>query len=64
MATATTTAEGLNKTEMKLLNDFSNTVNALEYTDNLTVDKLVLSYTKEDGFTIDILTTANQIPES
>lgn len=49
---------------MKLLNDFSNTVNALEYTDNLTVDKLVLSYTKEDGFTIDILTTANQIPES
>lgn len=49
---------------MKLLNDFSNTVNALEYTDNLTVDKLVLSYTKEDGFTIDLLTAANQVPES
>lgn len=63
MATETTTAKGLNKTEMKLLNDFSNTVNALEYTEGLAVDKLVLSYTKENGFTIDLATTTNSVNE-
>lgn len=45
-------AKGLSKVEMKLLNDFTNTVNAREITGELEIKKLVLSYDIVNGFEI------------
>lgn len=44
--------KGLSKVEMKLLNEFTTTVNAREINGQVTVKKLVLSYDIDAGFTI------------
>ena len=44
--------KGLSKVEMKLLNDFTNTVNAREITGEVEIKKLVLSYDIVNGFEI------------
>ena len=59
MTIETDTSKGLNKVEMKLLNDFVNTVNAREFSANVTIQKLTLAYTEEDGFVIDLVETPN-----
>ena len=48
----TVAPEGISMTEMRLLSEFSNTVLAREYSQNVTVKKLVLSYDIENGFSI------------
>lgn len=50
-----TTAKGLSKPEMKLLNDFTNTVNAREITEGVEISKLNLSYDIVNGFVIELV---------
>ena len=52
MATA---PKGISMSEMRLLSEFSNTVSAREYSQNVTVQKLVLSYDSVNGFTIELV---------
>lgn len=52
--------KGLSKVEMKLLNDFTNTVNAREITEGVEIKKLVLSYDIVNGFEI---TYEEAVPE-
>ncbi len=60
---ATVAAKGLSKTEMKLLNDFSNTVSAREFTENVTVTKLNLLYDEINGFSIELEEKPNDVVE-
>ena len=57
---ATATPKGLSMVEMRLLADFGNTVSAREYSQNVTVQKLILSYDIESGFTIELIETPKQ----
>ena len=57
MATATTTVKGLSMSEMRLLSDFSNMIQARQYNSNMTLEKVVLSYDVVNGFTIDLVET-------
>lgn len=52
---ATVAPKGISMAEMRLLSDFSNTVSAREYSQNVTVQKLVLSYDAVIGFTIELV---------
>ena len=52
--TATNTAKSLTNDEIKLLNDFTNTVNARNINSANEVQKLHLIYDKETGYTIDL----------
>lgn len=52
---ATVAPKGISMAEMRLLSEFSNTVLAREYSQNVTVKKLVLSYDIENGFTIELV---------
>lgn len=54
-------AKGLSLIEMRLLSDFSNTVSARIYNNNVTVEKLVLSYDNVNGFTIELVETPKQV---
>lgn len=53
----TDTVKGLSIDEMKLLSDFSNTVTSREFTKQVKIKKLVLSYDEVLGFTIDLQET-------
>lgn len=57
---ATVAPKGLSMSEMRLLSEFSNTVSAREYSQNVTVQKLNLSYDIESGFTIELAETPKQ----
>lgn len=52
---AETALKGLTMSEMKLLSDFSNVVQAREYNSQVDVQKLVLSYDATVGFTIELV---------
>lgn len=55
----TDTSKGLTVDEMKLLSDFSNVVTSREFTKGVKIEKLILSYTETDGFTIDLVERKN-----
>lgn len=55
------TNKGLTKTEMKLLNDFSNTVNAREYSENVKIKKLTLTYDELTGFSVELVETSSEV---
>lgn len=61
---ATVAPKGLSMTEMRLLSDFSNTVAAREYSQNLTVQKLTFSYDIVNGHTIELVETPKDQPEA
>lgn len=61
---ATVAPKGISMAEMRLLSEFSNTVSAREYSQNVTVQKLVLSYDAVEGFTIDLVEVAKEQPEA
>lgn len=61
---ATVALKGLSLVEMRLLTDFSNTVTAREYSNNVTIQKLTLSYDQVNGFTIDLAETSNIVPST
>lgn len=52
---ATVAPKGISMAEMRLLSEFSNTVLAREYSQNVTVQKLTLSYDIENGFSIELV---------
>ena len=54
---ATTTVKGLSMSEMRLLSDFSNMIQARQYNSNMTLEKVVLSYDAVNGFKIDLVET-------
>lgn len=56
MADTTTpaTVKGISMDQMKLLNDFSNSIQSRQYKNQVTVKKLVLSFTVEDGLSIEL----------
>ena len=57
---AETALKGLSLTEMKLLSDFSNVVQAREYNNQVDIQKLVLSYDVSAGFTIELVEKPKQ----
>lgn len=59
---ATVAPKGISMAEMRLLSEFSNTVSAREYSQNVTVQKLVLSYDAVEGFTIDLVEVPKEDP--
>lgn len=59
---ATVAPKGISMAEMRLLSEFSNTVSAREYSQNVTVQRLVLSYDAVEGFTIDLVEVPKEDP--
>lgn len=59
---ATVAPKGISMSEMRLLSEFSNTVSAREYSQNVTVQKLVLSYDAVEGFTIELVEVPKDQP--
>ncbi|QFR59725.1 hypothetical protein VBApiPXC38_38 [Acinetobacter phage VB_ApiP_XC38] len=57
MAETSETVKGLSVDEMKLLSDFSNVVTSREFTKQVKIKKLVLSYEETAGFTIELTET-------
>ncbi|AGY48124.1 hypothetical protein Presley_57 [Acinetobacter phage Presley] len=53
-STTPTTVKGIPMDQMKLLNDFSNTIQSRQYKNQVAVKKLVLSFTAEEGLSIEI----------
>ena len=51
---ATVAPKGISMSEMRLLSEFSNTVLAREYSQNVTVQKLTLSYDNVTGFSVEL----------
>lgn len=58
----TVAPKGISMAEMQLLSEFSNTVSAREYTQNVTVQKLTLSYDITEGFTIELVEVPKEQP--
>lgn len=58
---ATATAKSLTNDEIKLLNDFTNTVNARNINSSNEVQKLRLIYDKETGYTIDLIEAPKEV---
>ena len=58
-----TTPEYMSAAKVKLLNDFTNTINARNLS-GTTVDKLHLIYDKDQGFKIILEETADSVPEA
>lgn len=58
-----TTPEYMSAAKVKLLNDFTNTINARNLS-GTTVDKLHLIYDKDQGFKIILEETADTVPEA
>lgn len=58
-----TTPEYMSAAKVKLLNDFTNTINARNLS-GTTVDKLHLIYDKDQGFKITLEETADPVPEA
>ena len=59
MATA---PKGISMSEMRLLSEFSNTVSAREYSQNVTVQKITLSYDSVNGFAIELVEVPKDPP--
>lgn len=59
---ATVAPKGISMAEMRLLSEFSNTVSAREYSQNVTVQKLTLSYDIVEGFTIELVEVPKEDP--
>ena len=59
MATA---PKGISMSEMRLLSEFSNTVSAREYSQNVTVQKITLSYDSVNGFAIELVEVPKDQP--
>ena len=59
---ATAAPKGLSMSEMCLLSEFSNTVTAREYSQNVTVQKLTLSYDSVNGFSIELVEVPKDQP--
>lgn len=53
-STTPTTVKGIPMDQMKLLNDFSNTIQSRQYKNQVTVKKMILSFTLEDGLSIEL----------
>lgn len=51
----TAAPKGLSLVEMQLLNNFATTVSAREINASTKIEKLILSYDKTNGFTIDLV---------
>lgn len=58
----TVAPKGISMSEMRLLSEFSNTVSAREYSQNVTVQKLTLSYDIVEGFTIELVEVPKEDP--
>ena len=58
---ATATPKGLSMTEMRLLADFGNVIQAREYNSKVDIQKLVLTYDVTGGFTIELVETPKQV---
>ena len=56
------TPKGLSMSEMRLLADFGNVVQAREYNSKVDIQKLVLTYDVTAGFTIELVETPKQVP--
>ena len=61
MATTTTTSKGLSMSEMRLLADFGNVIQAREYNSKVDIQKLVLTYDVTGGFNIELVETPKQV---
>lgn len=59
---ATVAPKGISMSEMHLLSEFSNTVSAREYSQNVTVQKLTLSYDSVSGFSIELVEVPKDQP--
>lgn len=59
---ATVAPKGISMSEMRLLSEFSNTVSAREYSQNVTVQKLTLSYDSVTGFSIELVEESKEQP--
>lgn len=55
--------KGLSLAEMKLLSEFSTTVAAREINNNVTIQKLYLSYDVQNGFTIELVEEPKVVEE-
>ena len=60
MATTATTPKGLSMSEMRLLADFGNVIQARQYNSKVDIQKLVLTYDLALGFTIELVETPKQ----
>ena len=59
---ATVVPKGISMTEMRLLSEFSNAVSAREYSQNVTIQKLTLSYDSVTGFSIELVEVPKEQP--
>lgn len=59
---ATAAPKGISMSEMRLLSEFSNTVTAREYSQNVTIQKLTLSYDSVTGFSIELVEVPKDQP--
>ena len=57
---ATAAPKGLSMSEMRLLADFGNVLQAREYNSKVDIQKLVLTYDVTSGFTIELVETPKQ----
>ena len=58
---ATATPKGLSMTEMRLIADFGNVIQAREYNSKVDIQKLVLTYDVTGGFTVELVETPKQV---
>ena len=57
---ATVAPKGLSMSEMRLLADFGNVIQAREYNSKVDIQKLVLTYDTTNGFTVELVETPKQ----
>lgn len=57
---ATAAPKGLSMSEMRLLADFGNVIQARQYNSKVDIQKLVLTYDVTGGFTIELVETPKQ----
>lgn len=58
---ATATPKGLSMSEMRLLADFGNVIQAREYNSKVDIQKLVLTYDVTGGFAVELVETPKQV---
>lgn len=58
---ATATPKGLPISDLRLLADFGNMIQAHEYNSKVDIQKLVLTYDVTGGFTIELVETPKQV---
>ena len=57
---ATAAPKGLSMSEMRLLADFGNVIQARQYNSKVDIQKLVLTYDVTGGFTVELVETPKQ----